>query len=143
MSLYSSIRNSVDLSEFIKDTNFYGEPINPLVQQDACEFLLSIFQQIELQENTEYKKHLFDIFGGVQLQEIRYHDPDGNENVSENEQNFYLLPVDIKGKKNLMEALNHFVKPVDLDGDNRYSFNYQGKQHKTKAIKRCMLKKMP
>ena len=43
MSLYSSIRNSVDLSEFIKDTNFYGEPINPLVQQDACEFLLSIF----------------------------------------------------------------------------------------------------
>lgn len=55
MSLYSSIKNSVDLSSFVKNTRVWGDPINPVKQEDACEFLLSIFDTIDSQPNSKYK----------------------------------------------------------------------------------------
>lgn len=51
--------------------------------------------------------------------------------------------MDIKGKKNIIETFNYFVKPVELDGDNRYSATFGGKEYKTKATKRSMLRTLP
>lgn len=49
MQLYCSMMRSVNARPFINSIKFYGEPINPLVQQDATEFLLCIFDYIESQ----------------------------------------------------------------------------------------------
>lgn len=40
--------------------------------------------------------------------------------VSEKEETFCAIPLDIKNKKNIMEALDLFIKPDVLEGDNKY-----------------------
>lgn len=46
MQLSFSIKNVVNPKQFIKSMSFYGEPINPCVQQDATQFLLCLFDYI-------------------------------------------------------------------------------------------------
>jgi len=40
--------------------------------------------------------------------------------VGEREEPFFALSLDIKNKKKLTEALDLFIKPDLLDGDNKY-----------------------
>jgi ubiquitin carboxyl-terminal hydrolase 34 len=40
--------------------------------------------------------------------------------VSEREEPFFAIPLDIKNKKNIMEALDLYIKPDVLEGDNKY-----------------------
>lgn len=35
-------------------------------------------------------------------------------------EHFNSISVDIKGKKNLQEALAYLIKPQNLDGENKY-----------------------
>ena len=38
----------------------------------------------------------------------------------EREENFFAISVDVKNKKTLQEALDLFIKPDFLEGDNKY-----------------------
>jgi hypothetical protein len=40
--------------------------------------------------------------------------------VGEKEEPFFALPLDIKNKKTIQEALDLYVKPDLLEGDNKY-----------------------
>jgi ubiquitin carboxyl-terminal hydrolase 34 len=40
--------------------------------------------------------------------------------MSEREEPFFAIPLDIKNKKNISEALDLFIKPDVLEGDNKY-----------------------
>lgn len=40
--------------------------------------------------------------------------------VGEREEPFFAISLDIKNKKNLAEALDLYIKPDHLEGDNKY-----------------------
>jgi len=42
------------------------------------------------------------------------------EYVGERDEDFYAIPLDIKNKKNIQEALDLYIKPDILEGDNKY-----------------------
>lgn len=61
--------------------------------------------------------------------------------VKKRTEEFYTIGLDIKGKKNLQEALQFFVKGDLLDGDNKYYS--EELDSKVKAIKRSYFKSLP
>lgn len=118
MELCYSIKNVVNPKDFIKNMRLAGEPINPSVQQDATEFLLSLFDYIESEGCQE---EVYDVFGGFLCNEITVDDSETDQEIVKNNmEHFNSLTIDIKGKKNLQEALAYFIKPQVLDGDNKY-----------------------
>lgn len=40
--------------------------------------------------------------------------------VGEKEEPYFAITLDIKNKKNIMEALDLYIKPDVLEGDNKY-----------------------
>ena len=44
----------------------------------------------------------------------------GQQFGKNNVEHFNFLGIDIKGKKNLQEALAYMIKPQTLDGENKY-----------------------
>jgi ubiquitin C-terminal hydrolase len=136
LQLAYSIKNVVNPREFINKMLFYGEPINTCVQHDAPEFLLCMFDYIE---GEGYKADVEDVFGGYLCNEISVEEE--KKIVSDNKEHFNSLTIDIKGKKNLQEALDYLIKPQTLDWENMYFCEELGK--KMKADRRCYIAKMP
>lgn len=59
--------------------------------------------------------------------------------TSEREEPFFAIPLDIKNKKNIMEALDLFIKPDVLEGDNKYhceKYNRKVNAHRRSYLKR-------
>jgi ubiquitin C-terminal hydrolase len=61
--------------------------------------------------------------------------------LSEREENFVQLGVDVKGKRNLAEGLLGFIQGDLLSGDNKYECAVCNK--KVDAVKRVCLNKLP
>lgn len=59
------------------------------------------------------------MMGGVLCNEIRSLE-DEHPYVGERDEDFYTISLDIKNKKSLEEALDLYVKPDILEGDNKY-----------------------
>ena len=119
---------------------FNGEPIHLGVQQDTDEFLAILCDKIE----KEAKK-----FGKENFLENSFRGKITNEIVSlekeypyysQTEEPFYSITLDIKGHKNLEDALDAYVKGEILEGDNQY---YVEKYKKKISIKkRTSIKKI-
>lgn len=60
-----------------------------------------------------------DTVGGMIGNETKSLEPD-HPYVGEREEPFCALTLDIKNKKNLQEALDLYIKPDFLEGDNKY-----------------------
>ena len=45
---------------------------------------------------------------------------EGEEFIKNNEEHFKTISIDIKGKKNLHEALAYFIKGQNLENENMY-----------------------
>jgi ubiquitin C-terminal hydrolase len=60
--------------------------------------------------------------------------------VGEREEPFFAISLDIKNKKNLAEALDLYIKPDFLEGDNKYLCEKYNK--KVDAQRRSYLKKL-
>ena len=60
--------------------------------------------------------------------------------LGENEENFLAISLDIKNKKSLIEALDLYIKPDFLEGDNKYQCEKY--KRKINAQKRSYLKKL-
>lgn len=61
--------------------------------------------------------------------------------VGERDEPFYAIPLDIKNKKNIQEALDLFIKPDVLEGDNKYFCEKYNK--KVVAQRRSFIKHLP
>ena len=121
-------------------TAFNGEPIRLGIQQDTDEFLSILCDQLE-KEAKKYGKEYFlenSLKGKITNEIVSLE----NEYpyYSQTEEPFYRITLDIKGHKNLEDALDAFVKGEILDGDNKY---YVEKYQKKISIKkRTTLKKI-
>ena len=127
---------------FIKSfkTAFNGEEIHLSVQQDTDEFLAILCDELE----KEAKK-----FGKENFLENSFKGKITNEIVSlekefpyysQTEEPFNRITLDIKGHKNLEDALDAYVKGEILDGDNQYFVEKYNKKISIK--KRVSIKKI-
>lgn len=76
---------------------------------------------VDLMERNEAKNILQSSLMGEICNEITCCEEDeALKFVKKHSEQFYTITLDIKGKKNLQEALQYFVKGDLLDGDNKY-----------------------
>ena len=141
-NLKKSIMSFYPPISFIKSfkTAFNGEPIHYGVQQDSDEFLAILCDELE-KEGKKYGKENFleNSFKGKITNEIVSLEKDFPY-YSQTEEPFYRITLDIKGHKNLEDALDAYVKGEILDGENQY---YVDKYKKKISIKkRTSLKKI-
>lgn len=139
-NLQESERRFYDTTPFCKVYKPSGnQPMNPGVQMDVDEFCLSLFDRLEKStKGTQQEKILKDFFGGQFAQQIVSREC---EHVSEREEDFFNLSVEVKGKRKLEESLDLFVKGDLLDGDNKYFCDKCNKR--VDALKRCCLATLP
>jgi len=111
--------------------NYDGEPINVGTQQDADEYMNMLFDKIDtllkstpqviyfspriisLIFKTHQEKLLAGAFGGLLSNQLISKDC---THVSEREESFYALSLDIKNKKNILESLELYVQGDMLEG---------------------------
>jgi ubiquitin carboxyl-terminal hydrolase 34 len=92
-----------------------------------------------LLKGTSLTTHLKDTIGGMIGNETRSTEDD-YPYVGEREEPFYAISLDIKNKKNLAEALDLYIKPDHLEGDNKYMCEKYNR--KIDAQRRSYLKKL-
>jgi ubiquitin C-terminal hydrolase len=133
----------VDFCHAFKDWD--GNPTNLYVQQDADEFLKRAFDQIEgLLKGSRQETLVEDNFGGKLVNQIICTPPPNTEHkpyVSEREEKFPMLTLEVKGKKHISESLQAYVEGDLLTGDNAY-FCEQYNQ-KVPATKRVCIRDLP
>lgn len=86
--------------------------------QDSHEFFNILVDNIE-NSHPSLKRLLLGTIGGTLINEIKSLESEYTYK-SKREEPFYCLSLDIKNKKNLHEALDMFVKPDVLEGENKY-----------------------
>ena len=130
------------LINFIKSFKvaFNSEPINVKIQQDSDEFLAILCDEIE-KEAKKYNKEncLEESFKGKISNEIVSLEME-YPYYSCKDESFIKLTLDIKGHKNLEEALDFFIKEEILEGENKYFIDKYNK--KISIRKRCSIKKL-
>ena len=125
---------------FTKAFKFYGEPVNVRVQQDTYEFFTMLCDNLEqLTKETPFSNMIKDSVGGVIGNETRSMEEE-YPYVGEREEPFLALQLDIKNKKSLAEALDLYIKPDHLEGDNKYLCEKYNK--KVDAQRRSYIKKL-
>eukprot|EP01105_Mastigella_eilhardi_P014361 TRINITY_DN3272_c0_g1_i6.p1 TRINITY_DN3272_c0_g1~~TRINITY_DN3272_c0_g1_i6.p1 ORF type:complete len:2846 (+),score=628.82 TRINITY_DN3272_c0_g1_i6:898-8538(+) len=116
-----------------------GAPLNVAVQMDADEFFAQLFDVLEGQlKRTDSKDLLNECFGGTVCKQIISKEC---EHVSEREEGFYTLSLDVLRKKSVLESLDAFVLGDQLTGDNKYFCEKCSK--KVDAVKRDCLQHLP
>ena len=104
-----------------KWTDWGGEPMNPMVQQDAYEFAQMLVDKIEGGLSREV---IQDLFGGNTVDVI-----EGMSTEYKAERNipFTSITLPIAGSSTMNEALEKFELPDFLTGDNQYQADGIGK----------------
>mmetsp|Transcript_14997 Transcript_14997/g.26278 ORF Transcript_14997/g.26278 Transcript_14997/m.26278 type:complete len:2933 (+) Transcript_14997:175-8973(+) len=115
-----------------------GTQLNLAEQKDANEFATQLFDSIE-SECDEAKNMLRNHFGGVLVNQIISKDVE-NPYVSEREEPFLILPLDIKGHTKLTSALESLVQSELLAGENQYRLD---SGETVDAIKRTCILELP
>ena len=115
-----------------------GESINPRIQQDVDEFLNLLLDKLEDELKGSGQDGLIrEHVGGALVHEIESCEETFPYN-SEREEHFFRISLDVKNKKNIAEALDLFIKPDVLEGDNKYFCDKYNA--KIAAKKRCRIR---
>jgi ubiquitin C-terminal hydrolase len=93
-----------------------GSPLRTGEHKDAQEFLMLLFDRLEA-ASPEVGKLVRDTFGGTTVNQIISLE---SPFVSEREENFTLLSVEVEGLGSLDRGLEAFGEGETLTGDNRY-----------------------
>lgn len=134
--LQESEKKYYDMQDFCNAYKCDGQPTNTSVQMDVDEFLTMLFDKLEraLKKNNILK----DCFGGTIINQII---SKGCEHVSEREEGFFTLSLEVKDKKHILESLDLYVVGDMLEGDNKYFCGTCSA--KVDALKRCCIKTLP
>eukprot|EP00743_Colponemidia_sp_Colp-15_P012256 GILK01013886.1.p1 GENE.GILK01013886.1~~GILK01013886.1.p1 ORF type:complete len:1111 (+),score=235.56 GILK01013886.1:584-3916(+) len=138
--LQESEKKFFDPREFcLAYKDYEGNPMNPSIQMDVDEFFNRLFDKLETQlKETPEKNILQTFFGGKLLNQLICKDC---PHVSEREETFYTLSLEVKGKKNILESLDSYVQGEILEGDNKYFCEICSRH--VDAVKRCCIKTLP
>ncbi|PRP88236.1 ubiquitin domain-containing protein [Planoprotostelium fungivorum] len=137
--LQESERKYYDTRGFVSSYKFDGQPVDPQVQMDADEFFNMIFDRFEnLLKPLKKESLLNDYFGGTVCNQIISKEC---SHVSERDESYFTLSLDVKGKRSIYESLASYVQGELLEGDNKYHCSQCDK--KVDAIKRTCIKKLP
>jgi ubiquitin C-terminal hydrolase len=141
VQLQETQKMAADPTNFCKSyKDLDGRPTNVREQHDVDEFFNLLCQRLEAQlKHTADGKLLNHQFGGTLANEIKSTDQDWPY-YSEREEEFFSIPLDIKNKPSLEEALDSWVKSDKLEGDNAYYCDQYGR--KVNAHKRCCIKQL-
>jgi len=138
-----------ELSQVYTDGD--GQPVNINQQMDVDEFLNVLFDKVEQGlRDTPQKDMLRDCFGGkivhqiickepvtVGAREFTLQDP----YKSEREESFFVIQLEVKHKRSILESLRLYVDGETLEGDNKYFCEDANK--KVDAVKRVCIKELP
>jgi hypothetical protein len=106
---------------------------------DADEFLGVFFDKLEKQLSlTSHSRLLSEYYGGRVCHRIASKEC---THVTTREENFFVLSLEVKGKKDIIESLNLFVAEDILDGDNKY--HCEKCNRKVAASKGCCVSHLP
>eukprot|EP01087_Luapelamoeba_hula_P004813 TRINITY_DN1477_c2_g1_i2.p1 TRINITY_DN1477_c2_g1~~TRINITY_DN1477_c2_g1_i2.p1 ORF type:complete len:2138 (-),score=282.67 TRINITY_DN1477_c2_g1_i2:109-6522(-) len=138
--LQESVKRYVETRPFCASYKGYdGEPINVGQQQDADEFMNMLLEKLEtLLKGTPQEKMLAQTLGGTLSNQFISRDC---PHVSEREESFFALSLDIKNKKNITESLELYVQGDVLEGENKYACSQCN--DKVDALKRCCISALP
>lgn len=136
--LQDSVKKYFDTRNFCSAyKDIEGNPVNVAQQQDANEFFNLFCDKIEAALKPSKEKELLKkIFGGVILNQIVYEDQ-----VSETQEPFFILSLEIKNKKNILESLDLYTRGEMLEGDNKYFSEKLGRH--VDANRRSLIKELP
>eukprot|EP01105_Mastigella_eilhardi_P024464 TRINITY_DN6382_c0_g1_i1.p2 TRINITY_DN6382_c0_g1~~TRINITY_DN6382_c0_g1_i1.p2 ORF type:complete len:2586 (-),score=681.76 TRINITY_DN6382_c0_g1_i1:7878-14936(-) len=140
-NLQESQRRFYDTRPFCsKIRDYEGNPVNTNQQMDANEFFNMLFDKLDnvLKRVPAQRNLLKSIFSGTVCNQLICKEcPHG----SEREESFFSLSVEMKNKKNIMEALDLFVEGEMLSGDNKYSCEIC--QRGVDTLKRSCIQTLP
>lgn len=106
---------------------------------DADEFFNMIFDRLEsLLKGTAQESVLKQFFGGEIINQVISKDC---PHLSERVEGFFALSIEVKGKKNILESLELFVKGDVLEGDNKYFCD--SCKAKVNAVRRSCVNSLP
>ncbi|KAF2075266.1 hypothetical protein CYY_003442 [Polysphondylium violaceum] len=138
-NLQESEKKSHDPKDFCLAYKYDGRPINTDIQMDVDEFFNMLFDKLEnTLKGTPQEKLLQDFFGGTSVNQFISQECN---HVSEREEPYYTISVEVKNKKEIQESLQLFVESEVLDGDNKYFCS--SCSQKVKALMRRCIKKLP
>ncbi|KAH3762073.1 ubiquitin hydrolase [Pelomyxa schiedti] len=139
-ALQESEKRYLDTRAFCSSIKRGGAPVNTQVQMDAEEFLIQLFDSLEMELTAGGNSDNFikSLFGGTVCQQVISQEC---EHVSSQLQGFFTLSLELKGKKTLEESLAHYIEGDTLTGDNKYSCERCAA--KVSAIKRTTISQLP
>lgn len=140
---YSKTR-AIDPTAFaLSHSDLDGQATDLRVQMDADEFFcllldrLDTYTQLQAKNSDTSPHFMSKCFGGVLVNQIITQ----QGHISEREENFFALSVDVSKKQHLTESLSLYVQGETLDGENAYFC--ERLQQKVPATKRICIKTLP
>lgn len=119
--------------------DYDGQPVDTSVQMDVDEFFNMLCDKLETKlKGTPQEKLLKDIWCGKMSTQLICK---GCPHRSERDEQFYTMSLDIQNKKDILEALQLYVRGDMLEGDNAY-FCETCKKH-VDTLKRSCIKELP
>ena len=116
-------------------------------QNDAAEFLALLSDNLEeALRGSRHASLLRSCFGGTLVQQVVWEEPPPTpggapvRKVSEREQSFLQIELDLKGHRSIEESFRALVDGERLEGDNAYELDSGGK---VAAVKRLCLGELP
>ncbi|OQR97706.1 ubiquitin domain containing protein, partial [Thraustotheca clavata] len=137
-ALEATLQKSYDPSLFcVSHRDADGQPTDIRVQMDADEFFGTLLDRVEtvLKKQSKDSKSLG--FGGNLVNQIITE----TGHISEREEPFFALSVDVQNKNSLQSSLSSYVQGETLEGDNAYYCELD--KRKVRALKRVCLKTLP
>jgi uncharacterized UBP type Zn finger protein len=97
-----------------------GQPMARTVQMDVNEFFNHLFDKLDTSfKGTPHAQLLNHCFGGKLSNQLLGRE-EGCTHEREREEDFYIISLDVKGKKNVTESFKAFVEGEMLEGDNKF-----------------------
>lgn len=112
--------------------SFGWETLDSFMQHDVQEFLRVLLDKLEMKmKGTIVEGSIPRLFEGKMVSYIRCKNVDYTSSRIES---FYDIQLNIKGKKNIHESFEDYIKTENLDGDNKYDAGTHGLQDAEKGI---------
>jgi ubiquitin C-terminal hydrolase len=133
MSLCSEMKSYNPTSFCMAFKDLDGNPTNVSLQQDTNEFFNLFCDRLQTAIPAPNKLLPNQVFGGV----LEYQSVCRGGHRSVREEPFFVLSVNVKHKRSILDSLEMYVDGERLEGDNAYSCTACGKKVSGVCVSLC------